>query len=81
MLHGVVITVRPSAILMVKIGALTSQSDSDIVHFSVMNNHVVVLNSAEAAADLFEKRGAIYSDRPWTTMSSELYVMSSFDRC
>jgi hypothetical protein len=81
MLRGVVITVRPYAIPMVETAALTSRSDSDIVHFSVMNNHVVVLNSAEAAADLFEKRGAIYSDRPWTTMSSELYVMSSFDRC
>jgi hypothetical protein len=42
-----------------------------------MNDHVVVLNSAEAAVDLFEKRGAIYSDRPWTTMSSEMYVAHS----
>ncbi|EJD55009.1 cytochrome P450 [Auricularia subglabra TFB-10046 SS5] len=46
--------------------------NSDIIHFSVGREHVVVLNSAEAAADLFEKRSSIYSDRPWTTMSSEL---------
>ncbi|KZV98145.1 cytochrome P450 [Exidia glandulosa HHB12029] len=45
---------------------------SDIVHFSVGREHVIVLNSAEAATDLFDKRSAIYSDRPWTTMSSEL---------
>jgi hypothetical protein len=51
--------------------------DSEIVHFSIMHDHVVVLNSAEAASDMFEKRSAIYSDRPWMTMSSEMHAVCS----
>ncbi|GJE98988.1 cytochrome P450 [Phanerochaete sordida] len=44
------------------------QYDSDIVHFEILGTHVVVLNSAAAASDLFEKRSKIYSDKPETTM-------------
>lgn len=33
---------------------------------------MVILNSAEAARDLLEKRSAIYSDRPRFVLFSEL---------
>lgn len=38
---------------------------------------LVVLNSYEAATDLLDKRGIIYSDRPVLTMLGELYVPST----
>jgi hypothetical protein len=37
---------------------------SDILHFNVLGNHTVVLNSAKAAEELLEKRSGIYSSRP-----------------
>ncbi|GJE98985.1 cytochrome P450 [Phanerochaete sordida] len=42
--------------------------NSDIVHFEVLGTHYVVLNSAKAAADLFERRSHIYSDKPGAPM-------------
>ena len=35
-----------------------------VVHASALGTHVVVLNKLEDAVELFEKRAAIYSDRP-----------------
>jgi hypothetical protein len=37
--------------------------DSDIVHAEFLGTHVIVLNSAKAVHELFEKRSSIYSDR------------------
>ncbi|EJD50523.1 cytochrome P450 [Auricularia subglabra TFB-10046 SS5] len=37
-----------------------------------MWTHIIVLNSLEAAMDLLDKRGEIYSDRPQTTMLHKL---------
>ncbi|KAF4577406.1 hypothetical protein EYR36_005394 [Pleurotus pulmonarius] len=37
----------------------------DIMHLHTLGFHLVVLDSREAAIDLLEKRGAIYSDRPY----------------
>lgn len=37
--------------------------DSDIVHANSLGTHVIVLNSAKAVRELFEKRSSIYSDR------------------
>ncbi|KAL4263128.1 cytochrome P450 family protein [Pleurotus pulmonarius] len=37
----------------------------DVIHLEVLGSHLVVLDSMEAAIDLLEKRGAIYSDRPF----------------
>ncbi|KAJ8700831.1 hypothetical protein PTI98_003818 [Pleurotus ostreatus] len=37
---------------------------SDVIHLEALGNHIVVLDSVEAANDLLEKRSAIYSDRP-----------------
>ncbi|KAF9494670.1 cytochrome P450 [Pleurotus eryngii] len=44
----------------------------DIVFLNIFRNPVLVLNSAEAAQDLLEKRSAIYSSRPVRTMQAEL---------
>ncbi|KAL4259182.1 cytochrome P450 family protein [Pleurotus pulmonarius] len=36
----------------------------DVIHLEALGNHIVVLDSVEAANDLLEKRSANYSDRP-----------------
>ena len=36
----------------------------DVIYFNALGRSIVVLNSAEAAVDLLEKRSSIYSDRP-----------------
>jgi hypothetical protein len=36
---------------------------SDIIHFNIFGSSVIVVNSAETARELFEKRSVIYSDR------------------
>ncbi|VDB88746.1 unnamed protein product [Peniophora sp. CBMAI 1063] len=40
---------------------------SDVVCVSTIGLHVVIVNSARAAHDLFERRSALYSDRPALT--------------
>ncbi|VDB88748.1 unnamed protein product [Peniophora sp. CBMAI 1063] len=40
---------------------------SDLVYFKAFGKHTVVVNTARAANDLYEKRSAIYSDRPVIT--------------
>ncbi|KAF9489513.1 cytochrome P450 [Pleurotus eryngii] len=37
---------------------------SDVIHLEALGNHIVVLDSVEAANDLLERRSPIYSDRP-----------------
>ncbi|GJJ16113.1 hypothetical protein Clacol_010392 [Clathrus columnatus] len=44
----------------------------DVFYVPSFRNHVIVLNSAEATNDLLEKRGSIYSGRPYTVMLYEL---------
>ncbi|KAF7346387.1 Cytochrome p450 [Mycena sanguinolenta] len=41
---------------------------SDVVHASALGQHIIVVNSIKAAAELFEKRSHIHSDRPVITM-------------
>ena len=36
----------------------------DIVYVHVLGNPMLIINSAKAARDLFETRGANFSDRP-----------------
>ncbi|KZW01755.1 cytochrome P450 [Exidia glandulosa HHB12029] len=43
-----------------------------ILHFRILTNHVIVLNSFEAAVALLDKRSAVYSNRPTFTMQGEL---------
>ncbi|KAF5346017.1 hypothetical protein D9758_013877 [Tetrapyrgos nigripes] len=42
----------------------TVKYDSDILHFTIGGSSTIVLNSLEAANELLEKRGKIYSSRP-----------------
>ncbi|KDQ58238.1 hypothetical protein JAAARDRAFT_35051 [Jaapia argillacea MUCL 33604] len=44
----------------------------DVVYFTAGGKEVVVLNSAQVAVDLMEKRGAIYSDRDQHNMQKEI---------
>ncbi|CAE6493909.1 unnamed protein product [Rhizoctonia solani] len=59
---------------------LGKKLNSDIIYLDMMRQPVIILNSAQAALDLFEKRSAIYSDRVCATMlnSSELLDWSGF---
>jgi hypothetical protein len=36
----------------------------DVIYLRVLNRDVIVLNSAQVATDLLEKRGENYSQRP-----------------
>ncbi|KAK6991801.1 cytochrome P450 [Favolaschia claudopus] len=49
-----------------------ARSYGDIYRFHVLGREFVVLSSITAALDLFERRSAIYSDRPMFVMCSEL---------
>lgn len=51
----------------------STEFEGDIVHFSVLGKHIIVLNSYAAAYDLLLRRSAIYSDRPRLPMVGELY--------
>ncbi|KAH9067504.1 cytochrome P450 [Lactarius vividus] len=42
----------------------SDQYGSDVVHVDVLGTHMVIVNSAKAANELFDKRSSIYSDRP-----------------
>ncbi|THH18673.1 hypothetical protein EW146_g2333 [Bondarzewia mesenterica] len=44
----------------------------DIIYIHAFGNSVIVLNSAKAADDLLDKRGAIYSSRPMRTMIEDV---------
>ncbi|EKM55877.1 uncharacterized protein PHACADRAFT_209389 [Phanerochaete carnosa HHB-10118-sp] len=48
------------------------QYDSDIIHLQSLGMHIVVVNSAKAAKDLFDKRHGIYSDKELTSMLLEV---------
>ncbi|KAI0635126.1 cytochrome P450 [Trametes polyzona] len=44
----------------------------DVVYLSIFGQGLLFLNSMESTSDLLEKRGALYSDRPPSTMLLEL---------
>lgn len=44
----------------------------DVLSVKAFGLHIVVLNSAKAAADLFERRSKLYSDRKIQVMLNEL---------
>ncbi|KAF8510041.1 cytochrome P450 [Gautieria morchelliformis] len=44
----------------------------DMIYLSIFNRSIVVLNSAQAAIELLDKRSSIYSDRPRMVMAGEL---------
>ena len=46
----------------------------DLVYLNVLGNSLLYCNSAEMAYELFERRSAIYSDRPYIPMLDLLVV-------
>ncbi|KAI0052748.1 cytochrome P450 [Auriscalpium vulgare] len=44
----------------------------DVISLNILGNTMVVLNSAQAVADIFDKRGSNYSDRPDMPMIVDL---------
>ncbi|KAH9028791.1 cytochrome P450 [Lactarius hengduanensis] len=49
-----------------------SQQFGDVFHLNAMGQHIVVLNTQKAAADLLDRRAAIYSDRPRSIVAGEI---------
>ncbi|KAJ6489661.1 cytochrome P450 [Mycena vitilis] len=45
--------------------------NSPIISFNMLGQRIVILNDLKTVVDLFEKRGAIYSDRPRMPMLNE----------
>ncbi|THU98674.1 cytochrome P450 [Dendrothele bispora CBS 962.96] len=56
---------------------MARQYNSDIIYFNICGKSIVVVNSFEAADELFDKRSSIYSDRPRMPMLNELDVSGS----
>jgi hypothetical protein len=42
------------------------------VYLDIAGQPIIVLNNAKAAADLLDRRGLIYSDRPGNIVASEM---------
>ena len=51
----------------------------DVVYLHLVGQGLVFLNSPEAAFDLLDKRGSIYSDKPSLVMTGELCVFFFVD--
>jgi cytochrome P450 len=45
---------------------------SDVIHLKILGTDVIVVNSAEASKELFEKKSALYTDRPRMTMINDI---------
>ncbi|KAJ7620481.1 cytochrome P450 [Mycena polygramma] len=45
-----------------------SKTYGDVMHLEILGRHMIILGSCQAAVDLLDKRGAIYSDRPTFTL-------------
>ncbi|KAH9022460.1 cytochrome P450, partial [Lactarius hengduanensis] len=54
----------PVAAFLLAAFSYTTIRRSDVVHVDVLGTHMVIINSAKAANELFGKRSSIYSDRP-----------------
>ena len=49
----------------------------DTISLNILGSTMVVLNSAKAVSDIFDKRGSNYSDRPDMPMIVDLYAIAS----
>lgn len=49
----------------------------DVLYLNLLGEPTLVLGSSQAAADLLDTRGGIYSDRPAAVMAGELCVSNS----
>jgi cytochrome P450 len=50
----------------------SDHASGDIFYFKAAGRNVVVLNSPQAVHDLFDKRSAIYSERPFLTFAGTI---------
>ena len=48
--------------------------EGDLIYVSVLGRPMIIVNSAQAARDLMEKKGAIYSSRPRMEIMGQLCV-------
>jgi hypothetical protein len=53
-----------------------SRAGDDIISLDVLGSTMIILNSAKAVSDLFDKRGSNYSDRPDLPMIVDLYAIA-----
>lgn len=53
----------------------SKEYDSDVIHVDALGTHLIVVNSAKAANEIFEKRSSIYSDRPAFVTMKEILKM------
>ena len=56
-------------------------SPGDVVYLHVLGQSIIILNTPEAAGDLMDKRGSIYSDKPSFVMVGELWVFPFVSFC
>ena len=61
--QGVVSPIRYACFPKITAGIIIYITDSDVIHLDLLGTHLLVVNTREAAFELFEKRSAIYSDR------------------
>ena len=50
-------------------------SGDDVISLNVLGNTMIILNSAKAVSEIFDKRGSNYSDRPDMPMIVDLYAI------
>ncbi|KAL4264130.1 cytochrome P450 family protein [Pleurotus pulmonarius] len=62
----------PSEFQWIKYHEWSKQCNSDIIHLNVAGSIIVVVDTSEAAYELFDKRSSIYSSRPRFVMLNEL---------
>ncbi|CAE6467599.1 unnamed protein product [Rhizoctonia solani] len=55
---------------------LGEQLGSDIIFLNILGHKLVILNSAEAASEILDKRSALYSDRPPVPMITDPSLMN-----
>lgn len=65
------LSAQPAVVLM---NVCSGIGTGDVVYLDALGQPMIILGSHEAAADLLEKRSAIYSDRSISTMA-ELCVL------
>jgi hypothetical protein len=51
---------------------LLRQLVGDVVYLHVLGQGMIILNTAEAAVELLDNKGRIYSDKPRAVMAGEL---------
>ncbi len=47
-------------------------SGADLLHLTIFQRHIIVINSYRVAVDLLDKRSAIYSDKPVLTVLNRM---------